>query len=265
MPFLQVNDLHQHYELAGSADRNCPAVVFLHGLGSSGADWALQVPVFAETYRVIAPDLRAHGQTRGPDQPLTIETMADDLAELLAHLNEPPAHVVSLSLGGCVAQALALRHAARVRTLTLVNTFAKYKPSTLRARLRTIVRWWLFIFMPMSATATFVARGLFPRPEQRAYYEAAVTSLKRNPKPAYYAAVQAALAFDSRAQLSDIHCPTLVVVGERDTTVPLASKEALHRAIPGAQLLVVHDSGHATPYDQTEVFNRAVLEFIAAH
>jgi pimeloyl-ACP methyl ester carboxylesterase len=265
MPDLQINDLCLHYELAGSADRNCPAVVFLHGLGSSGADWALQVPVFAERHRVIAPDLRAHGQTRGPDQPFTIETMADDLAELLAHLHEPPAHVVGLSLGGCAAQALALRHPQRVRTLTLVNTFAKYRPSSFQARLRAIVRWWLFLFMPMWATAAFVARGLFPRPEQQPYYQAAVASLNRNPKPAYYASVRAALAFDSRAQLPAVRCPTLVVVGERDTTVPLASKEALHRAIPGAQLLVVHDSGHATPYDQTEVFNRAVLEFTAAH
>ena len=106
--------------MTGRAD--APPVLFLHGLGSSAADWALQVPVFAECYGVITLDLRAHGESTGPIGRFTIEQMADDVAGLLSQLDEPPAHVVALSLGGCVALALAIRHGERVRSLTLVNT-----------------------------------------------------------------------------------------------------------------------------------------------
>jgi pimeloyl-ACP methyl ester carboxylesterase len=77
--------------------------------------------------------------------------------------------------------------------------------------------------------------------------------------------MRAIARFDVRRQLGDIRCPVLVIAGDRDLTIPSASKELLQRGLPNAQLLVVPDSGHATPVDQAEVFNRAVLEFILAH
>lgn len=265
MPFASVNGIHLRYDVAGRAAPRSPPVVFLHGLGSSSADWALQVPVFAERYRVITLDLRAHGESTDSTGRFTVEQMADDVGGLLAQLNEPPAHVVALSLGGCVALALALHHPARVRSLTLVNAFAKYTPVGLRGALRSLRRMWLLWFAPMSSVADFVARGLFPKPEQRPYYEAAVASLSKNRRSTYFASIRAILAFNALDQLHAIRQPTLIVAGDRDQTVPRSAQTALHRAIPGSRLLVAPDSGHATPYDQAELFNRAVLEFIAAY
>jgi pimeloyl-ACP methyl ester carboxylesterase len=161
-----------------------------------------------------------------------------------------------------VALALALHHPARVRSLTLVNTFAKYRSP---GYLHVAHRLWLVTFAPMSAVAAFVAGRLFPRPDQRPLYEAAVASLSRNSKRTYFAAMRAIARFDVHSQLGAIHCPALVVAGDRDLTIPLASKEALQRGLPNAKLLVIPDSGHATPYDQAEAFNRAVLEFIGGH
>lgn len=258
MPFADVNHIRLHYEIYGGPG---PTVVFLHGLGSSADDWTLQIPVFAERCRVIALDLRAHGQSTSNGR-FSVEGMADDVAELLAQLGEPPAHVVGLSLGGCVALALGLRHPARVRSLTLVNTFARYRSNGWASLGRGLKRIWLLWFRPMEAMAAFVAAGLFPKPEQRPLYEAAVASLSRNSKNSYFLSIRAIGRFDVEAQLDAIRCPTLIVAGDRDTTVPLAWKEFLHRAIPGSQRLVIPDSGHATPYDQYEVFNREVMGFI---
>ncbi len=262
MPFVHVNGIHLHYEEQGPS--RGPAVILLHGLGSSADDWALQVPAFAEGHRVITLDMRAHGQSESNGQ-FSIATMADDVGELLARLDAAPAHVVGLSLGGCTALALALRHPARVRTLTIVNAFARFRPGGWAGFKRGLKRAYLLGFRPMSDLAAFVAEGLFPKPEQRPLYEAAIASLSRNAKRTYWQSIRAIRFFDIEQQVSAIRCPTLVIAGDRDTTVPLASKEFLRRAIPGARLFVVPDSGHATPYDQSEVFNREVLGFVSTH
>jgi pimeloyl-ACP methyl ester carboxylesterase len=191
--------------------------------------------------------------------------MADAVAALLAELEEPPAHVVGLSLGGCIALALALRAPARVRSLTLVNAFAQLRPAGVGPALRLAARLALLAAAPMSAVASLVARGLFPRPEQAALCEAAARSLARTSRRAYVAGLRALAGFDARAALAGVRCPTLIVAGADDATVALERKEALARAIPGARWALVPGSGHATNADHPDAFNATLREFLAAH
>ena len=234
----------------------------LHGLGSSSADWRFQLPALGTHYRVIVPDLRGHGRSPRGGGHLSIEAMAADVAALLEALDAPAAHVVGLSLGGCVALALALDHPARVRSLTLVNTFAWPRPAGFRAALRMLVRLGLLACAPMRVVAAHVARGLFPRPDQRELYLAAVASLAGNPRRTYVASLRSLASFDVRRRLGEVRCPTLVVAGDRDATVPLAAKRLLQQSIPGAELTVVDDSGHVTPCDQPARFNALLLRFL---
>jgi pimeloyl-ACP methyl ester carboxylesterase len=261
MPFLHLPDLDLYYETAGAG----PRLVLLHGLGSSADDWALQLPEFAARYTVITVDLRGHGRSlpRAGARALTVAQMADDVAALLAELGGPPAYVVGLSLGGCTAQLLAARHPGTVRALVLCNTFARLRPAGLRGAAQLARRAWLFVTAPMPVVAEYVAAGLFPKPEHHALKTEAALRIGRNPKGPYLAAMRAVVAFDSRAVLAGIRCPTLVLAGDSDLTVPMAAGRALARAIPGASFAVIADSGHASPYDQTEAFNRAVLDFLA--
>jgi 3-oxoadipate enol-lactonase len=257
--YAAANGLQVHYLQQGEG----PTVVCLHGLGSSAADWQYQLPILARHYRVIAPDLRAHGQSPAPHGSLTVQAMAADVAALLDELKAAPAHLVGLSLGGCVAQMLALRHPAHVRSLTLVNTFARLQPAGWRGARRLLKRLGLLCSAPMATNAAYIAEGLFPKPDQAPYRAAAIASLCQNSRRTYLAAIRAILAFDVRAQLADLHCPTLIIAGDRDTTVGLAAKQELQRLIPGARLVVAADSGHATPYDQMDFFNRTVMDFLA--
>jgi 3-oxoadipate enol-lactonase len=265
MTALVVDGARLYYERSGVGGAGEPAVLLLHGLGSSARDWRLQLGAFGERFRVVALDLRGHGRSSRGVGRLTVERMADDVAAVHAELAEPPAHIVGLSLGACVALALARRAPQTVRSLTLVNAFARLTPAGTAGAVRMFARLGLLLVAPMPTVAAHVARGLFPRPDQREHYLAAVESLARNRKRTYLAAVRALLEFDVRAGLEHVRCPTLVVAGDRDTTVPLAAKTLLSRRIPGARLLVVADSGHVTNVDQADVFNRAVLEFVAAH
>jgi pimeloyl-ACP methyl ester carboxylesterase len=150
-----------------------------------------------------------------------------------------------------------------VRSLALVNGFARLRPAGWRGGWRMLERMLLLGVAPMPVIAARIAGNLFPKPEQADLRAAAVASLGANDKRAYWAAVRALARFDARPRLSEIRCPTLLVAGDRDTTVPRASLELLRAKIPHAQLRIVPDSGHATPYDQRELFNGLLLEFLA--
>lgn len=258
MPQVTINQLGIHYQEAGSGD----AILFLHGLGSCGQDWMLQVPAFENRYRVIAPDMRGHGQTDKPRKGIRVAHLSSDLAGLLDALSVNCAHVVGLSLGGCVAQQLALDMPARVRSLTLVNTFAHLEPGNPSHALMLVSRLALLGVRGLPAQAHFVAARMFPKPEQEMLRKLAAERIAANDIVTYRRLLLAAAAFDVRSRLGEITCPTLVIAGDRDTTIPLHPKQVLAASIPGARIKIVADSGHATPIDQPEVFNRLVLGFI---
>jgi 3-oxoadipate enol-lactonase len=251
-----------HHTLHG---RGGPPVVLLHGLGSSSADWPRQVDALATRYRVVAVDLPGHGASPLPAGALTIERMAVDVAALLDALGGEPAHVVGLSLGGCVALRLGLQAPARVRSLTLVSAFACLRPLAAGDLARIALRLALLHTVPMSRLAAHVADRLFPWPEQQPLHAAAAASIAATSREAYAAATRALARFDARGQVAALRRPALVVTGDRDPIVPLAAKLRLGAAIPGARVAVVPASGHATPHDQPEAFNRLLLEFLAKY
>src|SRR5262245_11970484 len=114
MAVCHLPDLDLYYEIHGEG----PPLVLLHGLGSSSADWGLQLPEFSARYRVITVDLRGHGQSQpAGGRNITVPQMADDVAALLDELNLRAAGVVGLSLGGCTGQLLAARHPEALRAL----------------------------------------------------------------------------------------------------------------------------------------------------
>jgi 3-oxoadipate enol-lactonase len=249
-----------HCDVRGSG----APLVLLHGLGGSGRDWERLADRLGSAHRLIAVDLPGHGRSPRPPGSLSIDLMAEAVAASLERLGVPAAHVVGLSLGGCVGLALALRAPGRVRTLTLVNAFARLRPAGPRAVARLLVRLGLVIAAPMPVLAAWVARDLFPEPGQRDLYRQAVASLARTPRRSYLACMRALAGFDVRARLAEVACPVLVVAGEGDRTVPRAAQAELAARLPDARLVVVPGSRHVTTHDQPEVFAAILLHFIAA-
>jgi 3-oxoadipate enol-lactonase len=239
-------------------------VVLLHGLGSSSRDWTFQLPVLEARYRVLAIDLPGHGGTGPSRPPFSVHGMAEDVERRLEREALPAAHIIGVSLGACVGLALALRAPHRVRSLTIINGFARLRPRGVTAALRMLVRLVLLVAAPMPVVAWWVARITFPRPEHAALRRQAVESLTATSRRAYVTSVGALIGFDVRAQLGRVRCPVLVVAGDEDRTVPLASKRELAAGIAGARLLVARGSGHASHYDAPETVNAALLEFLAA-
>ncbi len=258
MPALSVNSAQIYYQEAGGG----LPLLLLHGLGSSGDDWWFQTPAFAPHFRVILPNLRGHKQSSTLRGPISIYTLAADIAQLLDALEIAQAHVLGLSLGGMVAQLLAIHFPARVNKLILVNTFAYLWPTSLRETYTLVRRVIVSKLLPPSATAKVVARDLFPKPEQAALRDEVLSRIGVNDVASYRYLVDAIRRFDSRARLDQIMASTLLITGDRDAVVPRGCQQQLARGIRKVQWHIVRDSGHATPVDQPEEFNQVVLEFL---
>jgi 3-oxoadipate enol-lactonase len=258
MPDITIKHSRIHFEESGSGD----ALLFLHGLGSCGQDWVLQVPTCCAKFHVIAPDLHGHGQTDKPWRRITIAQMAADVACLLDALGIRHTHVVGLSMGGCMAQQLTLDDPARVRSLTFVNTFARFDLGELGNATLLMFRMGILGVLGLPAQARFVAARMFPKPEQAQLRTLAAERIASNDMATYIRLLLAISTFNVSHRLSEITCPALVIAGDRDTTVPLRAKQFLAAHIPGARFELVADSGHATPIDQPDVFNGLVMGFV---
>lgn len=261
MPLAARTPVALHHRLHVSPVSGAPTVLLLHGLGSCGEDWGLQVPALVPRFTVLAPDLRGQGQSAMPAGWPSMEAMAADVLCLLDRLKIESMHVVGLSLGGAVALQLAADAPNRVRSLVAVNTFARLRSA--RGSLgRGMNRMWLAATGRMDELGRRVAAGLFPYAGQEDLRSMAAARLAGNPPLTYVKLMIAIGRFDLRARLREIRLPTLVVAGEQDTTVSLSCKLELAAGIPGARIERLAGSGHATPLDDSESFNALLLGFL---
>jgi pimeloyl-ACP methyl ester carboxylesterase len=246
-------------------------LVLLHAFPLDHGMWLRQEPL-GESLRLIVPDLRGFGGSTG-SVPRGIADLADDVAALLDGLHlERPAVICGVSMGGYVAQHVAARHPDHVAALVLVDT--KLEADTPEARAARVDLAGKVGRLGQSILADAMIPRLLAVPrsdadpavvarhaENRALLQALV---ERQP----VATIQAALAAlgdrpDMTAALARVEVPTLLVVGAEDQITPPACLEAAEAVIPNAKLLIVPAAGHLVPLEAPEVFNRAIVEFLA--
>jgi pimeloyl-ACP methyl ester carboxylesterase len=255
MPFQTIDGARIHFEEHGSG----APILFIHGLGSSGRDWAPQLPYFSARYRVLTCDLRGHGQSSCPPGPYAIPQFARDVAVLLREQNATPAHVVGLSMGGMVALELAAHNSNGLRSLTVVN-------SALDVRLKTWRDVWFYIsrrfavqVLGMKRVGERIAQRLFPDNER--LQQQFVKRWATNDKQAYLHSVDAIMGWSVVDRLSCITTPTLVVSAEHDYT-PVAAKNRAVARLPNAELAVVDGARHALPVEYPDRFNALLDDFL---
>jgi pimeloyl-ACP methyl ester carboxylesterase len=264
MPIVRVNDIDLYYQTAGAGE----TLVLIAGFACDHTIWELMLPAFTPHYRVVTFDNRGVGQTSAPHAPYSVRQMADDTAGLLAALGPGPVHVVGHSMGGMIAQELALNYPDRVRSLMLLATRAQGD-----ARERAIIEMWgrlprlidpadgVRLVLPWLYTNAFFAP---PGAEQ-----AAVDQILSNPHPptphGVYRQSQAINACDTADRLGDIRCPTLVLVGREDILLPVACSQALAEGIPGAELVVLDGTAHNFVVETPDAVAAALLVFLVRH
>jgi len=238
-----------------------PALLLIGGLGFGRWAWFRQIPAFSRHFRTIAFDVRGERELKGGVADLAAETVA-----LLEHLRIKKAHVLGTSLGGFVAQELALVRPDLVDRLVLVGTsYGRGGPESMSA-------WALadMIGLPSLNAEKAVRRGLeaatseayrAQRPEE---FEQIVSwRLADSPSlSVYYDQLRAGARFDISRDVGRITSPTLVIHGSEDRFVPAANAVALAEEIPGAKLRVLDDAGHLVFIERYADVNREVVTFL---
>jgi pimeloyl-ACP methyl ester carboxylesterase len=243
-----------------------PAVVLLHGFPLGRDMWKEQINGIGSMYKVIAPDLRGHGDSPAPDGDYTIDEMADDVIEMLDSLGlDTPVVVGGLSMGGYVALSLVARYPARVRALMLMDTRAGADSPEAAEKREELARAVLAAGHSGPAVEAMMPR-LFARTTLQGRPER-VTPLRElmetNSARGVVGALRAmATRPDRRGDLAAIRVPTLVMVGEEDVITPPAEAQILADAISGAKLEVIPDAGHLAPFENPAVANGAILRFL---
>jgi len=251
------------YLEAGAGD----PLVLVMGFGGDHLAWGLQIPALAAKYRVVAFDNRGVGQSDAPDVPYSTAMMADDTVGLMNALGIDRAHVCGVSMGGMIAQEIALRHPAHVRTLQLHATLAR--PD---AYMRALVEGWrkTRIALGREDALRVIALWLFApcTYEERAeFVELVLQNAIANPYPqsltGFLRQGDAVLGHDTLERLERLRCPTLVSVADQDILVPPRFSHAIAQRVAGAEFKTIANAGHAYLWEEPEAFNAMCLEFLA--
>lgn len=250
-----------YYEVHGEGR----PLLLICGLGNDLSSWALQIPDLAKRYRVISFDNRGSGRTDAPDQPYSIKMMAEDTAGLMDALAIDKAHVLGVSMGGYIAEELAMTYPGRVTGLVLATTSVgpyMLKISVLQAHARQALAG----MSPMTSFQIMLPFMFNDRCfEDPGVVEMAVGTIAgHSSTPPHILARQmtACAEHDARDRISQISAPTLVLAGKEDPFVPFSLSQELAASIPGAKLRVLEGGGHGFSASMATRFNQAVLEFL---
>jgi pimeloyl-ACP methyl ester carboxylesterase len=238
-----------------------PPVMLVHGLGSSGADWAFQIPPLAATRRVIVPDLRGSGRHAGQRGPFSIAMFADDLWAVADALSIAQLDLVGFSLGGAVALEMALARPGRVARLATINSLPSYRVDHWRKWLEVHVQAAMVRTLGLPRVARMVSKRLFPHPHQAPMRERVVAVLGANPVRAYLDTANALAGWCAGERIGDLRARTLLIAAEHDYT-PLEEKRHWAQRMHAA-FAVVRGSRHGTPFDAIAATNALLTAFLA--
>lgn len=263
MPYLRASDgVRLHYRETGRGSG--PPVLMIQGLGADKHGWDLQRVALAPRHRTIAFDNRGAGRSDKPYGDYSLEQMADDAVAVLDHLGVDDAHVIGASMGGAIAQIMAVENPERIRSLTLACTACGHHPWR-----RELLDEWATIANErgMAAMTAQAARWVIgPRSFRR------LTPLVgwmgplalSRPPHAFAGQVAAIQATDDAIaeRLAEIDVPALVLVGNQDILTPRGDSEELAERIPGAELAVISGAAHGFMIEHATTFNRILLDFL---
>jgi pimeloyl-ACP methyl ester carboxylesterase len=260
MTTISANGVDLWVEQEGAGDD----VLFISGLADEGACWVDQVAGLKDHHRVTTFDNRGVGQSSTPDGPFQITDFAADTAALIDALGLERPHVVGSSMGGAIAQELALAHPDRVRSLVLNGTWCRGDRF-----LHEVFRNWIWSAQKADSIRDLLvtvnlwcfAPRIWNEGTMDSWIDAAEASPHQQSVDAFSRSAQALIEHDSADRLEGIAAPTLVTVGELDIALPPRFSEELVRRIPGARLQVIPAAGHQPFQELPDHYNRLLDGF----
>ncbi len=253
--FIQVDDLQVHYRDEGAG----PVLVLLHGLGGSINDWEFQIPVFAEHYRVIAPDLRGFGDTARGRRSSSVPRFAADIHGFLQVLGISDCLLIGHSMGGAVALQYTLEHPASVHRLVIANSVPSFQPRSWRHVVEFSYRVAVMGLLGPARLSTISAHRMFPNDAvERAKV---IERGSRNSRRSYLTALTSLARWSVIDRLAELTMPVLVVASEHDYFGHDETVKFAH-ALPRARLHQFNGAHHGLPSEFPDAFNAVVMRFL---
>ncbi|MGB6837193.1 MAG: alpha/beta fold hydrolase [Dehalococcoidia bacterium] len=260
--FAEANGARLWYEVYGEGE----PLLLISGLGGNHLGWADQVPVYASEFEVIVFDNRGTGQSSFPEGvDLTMPLLADDPAALLDALAVDAAHVYGVSMGGMIAQEMALRHPEKIRSLILGCT-TPGGPQSVPAQQWAVEA--LFAAGEQGIADSGILEVMFSpgylaehRSEVIEGFES-LADYPATPAEVFAAQIQAIGGHDTYDRLPGITAPTLVLHGADDPLVPTANGRILAERIPGAELVLLEGARHGYFIEKQAETDAVVLDFL---
>ncbi|MFC7394138.1 alpha/beta fold hydrolase [Scopulibacillus cellulosilyticus] len=262
MPMATCHKQIIQYEEKGHGE----PVILIHGVGMDHTMWTKQVDALSKYYRVIVYDMLGHGGSDKPPAPYNLSQFVNQLVALMNVLQVESAHIVGFSMGGMVAQAMAIMHPEKVRTLTVMSAVANRSEQQQKSVLSRVTavkesgasgtvepaisRWFNKEFIDQNKKTINLIRE----------------RLNNNDPSAYLAAYTLFAAADQELwpMLSQISHPTLILTGENDIGSTPEMAKAMHSAIPHSKIVIVPEGKHMLPIEMADIVNDTIHSFISS-
>ncbi len=261
MPTIKVNDINLHYERKGKG----PTLVLIPGYASDHTIWLQSMELLCPDFDILALDNRNMGRSSVITTPFSLESMADDVHDLLNTLEVKQVHLAGISMGGGIAQWFAKKYPTLLNKLILVSTFPKlsrFAKMALKTQLKALKT-------PLVQKG--VAKLILPWLAYKSFFDTPFSMQEfmhrfmHHPHPSHVGLLrqsEALMSFDSTPWISSISHKTLIIHGSEDVLIDLTLAKQLHNLIPQSKLTVVPKGAHLVVSEQAKTFARLTKDFL---
>ncbi|MCB0668102.1 MAG: alpha/beta fold hydrolase [Saprospiraceae bacterium] len=260
--YVDVQGVKIYYQERGQGE----PLILLMGFGADGNTWEKHVAVYAEYFHCILIDNRGVGKSGAPEGPYSTFQMAKDSIAVMDHLQISKARIAGISMGGAIAQELAINFPDRVHSLILISTwpvFNNYAKTVYRNLKKLRVTSHPEDFMEL------LQLWIFAPPYYRDHLhelQTGQTDAKDNKAPQSKAGfdgqLDACIEHDTVDRLQGISAPTLITIGLMDIFTPPAFSAILHKGIKNSEMIEFPEGGHVHHWEDLERFNQVTLDFL---
>ena len=263
IPDAKVNGININYNIFGEGE----PLILIIGLSSDQSNWRQTTEFFKKFYRTITLDNRGWGKSDKPPGPYTIKTMADDTLGLMNHLGIEKAHILGVSMGGMIAQELALNYPERVNKLIMGCTFARIDETSgfspeISKELEVYGKSSRDKESSQRLAISIIDSSVNKGTSRMILLPLMKFAIKSSPLNGFIEQLDALLAHDVKDRLGRIIASTLVIVGTDDRVIKPASSDVIASLVPKSKLVKLKGGSHAFSGEMSSEFNKAVFDFL---